>query len=305
MIMHRRLMFFIVLSLFAWVSHAEELSSLPLNTLRGVDLVHDADTFAVTYNFAEETKIESAVYTVNEDHIEVKFNGTNMASDKNQQTSNGVFREITTAPGQDNSIISKLYFKEKNVKPIAVDAIKLDSQGHNLVLKIENAAVVAAVKPSNKMPKIESLKEADIPVLANAKSNKPSSEVSSSRIIFGLFVILIMSVGLIYFSRWYAQRNKKSTDPNRIRILSQHYLGPRKSLAIVRVAGESLLLGVTDQNISMIKSLAMLDEEEAETGISSFKNTLMNSNREPVEDDFATQTVADKITSRLKGMRNI
>lgn len=147
--------------------------------------------------------------------------------------------------------------------------------------------------------------EANIPVLTSVKNAKSVSGVSNFRVIMGFVVIFAMSGGLIYFSRWYAKRNRKSQDPSRIKIVSQQFVGPHKSLAIVRVAGESVLIGITDHNITMLKSLAMLEDEEAETGISSFKNTLMSNQAQTDEEDFATQSVTDKITTRMKGMRTL
>lgn len=156
--------------------------------------------------------------------------------------------------------------------------------------------------------------EADIPVLTSVKSVKSASGLSSFRVIMGFVIIFSMSAGLILFSRWFAKRNRRSKDPSRIQIVSQQFLGTNKSLAIVRVAGESILVGVTDHNITMIKALAMLEDEEAETGISSFKNTLMSAQnvvqntstqKQPEDLDYATQTVTDKITTKMKGMRSI
>ena len=66
-----------------------------------------------------------------------------------------------------------------------------------------------------------------------------------------------------------------------IKVLSQHYLGPKKSLVIVRVAGESILVGVTDSNISMIKSLALIDDEVPVETPKNFADAL-NSEKAPM-----------------------
>jgi flagellar biogenesis protein FliO len=55
-----------------------------------------------------------------------------------------------------------------------------------------------------------------------------------------------------------------------MKILNHLPLGPKKYLTVVEVAGETLLLGVTDYSVNLIKSLALLDEDlepHAKTGI--------------------------------------
>ena len=92
--------------------------------------------------------------------------------------------------------------------------------------------------------------------------------------------------------------------------MTQHFLGPRKSLAIIRVAGETMLIGVTDHNISMIKSLSLLDEDEMDNiDVSkSFGDVLKTKSTEtPVavedDEDFAFAQIKDKISDKIKGMR--
>ncbi|MGE3758789.1 MAG: flagellar biosynthetic protein FliO, partial [Pseudobdellovibrionaceae bacterium] len=109
----------------------------------------------------------------------------------------------------------------------------------------------------------------------------------------------------------------KSPKQTQIKVLTQHYLGPKRSLAIVRVAGESVLIGVTDHNISMIKSLALLDEEIPEEVPENFNKAMLGTGATRVNfsdamtgdveegaEEFSIGTVKDVIRSRLKGMRN-
>ena len=75
-------------------------------------------------------------------------------------------------------------------------------------------------------------------------------------------------------SKWWSKKNTKSLGGTKIQVLSTHYLGPKKSLSIVQVAGESLLLGVTDQNINMIKTLSLIDDEVPATTPNNFENVI-------------------------------
>ena len=114
-------------------------------------------------------------------------------------------------------------------------------------------------------------KQSDLNSIAskpNAKvivMSKDNSKLSEDEIpVLGLFGL---TLGM--FTKWWKKRTEKSMDTNKIRIMTQHFLGPRKSLAIVRVAGESILIGITDQNINMLKSLSLLDED----GLDEVSNT--------------------------------
>ncbi|MCB0351283.1 MAG: flagellar biosynthetic protein FliO [Bdellovibrionales bacterium] len=118
-----------------------------------------------------------------------------------------------------------------------------------------------------------------------------------------MFIIALLAGGMLYFSRWYAKHNKVNTETTKIRVLGQHFLGPRKSLAIVRVAGETILIGVTDQNISMLKSLSLIDDEFPESVPNSFAKTL--SATEEDADDFVISSIKDKVSAKIKNMRNI
>lgn len=280
------------------------------NTLLGVEASNDSSDFTVTYKFLENVDEGIAKIKTQDNSIELAIENSEMATEKNLVAANGKFRDVITAKGENSSLVSKISLSENSETLITQDMVKVEAEGQNLILRVSNPTLspksVAVIPPEDIKNNI-SIKnnEANIPVLSSVKNVKAASEISNFRIIMGFMVIIVVSAGLIYFSKWFAQRDRRSKDPNRIKIVSQHFLGPRKSLAIIRVAGESLLVGITEQNITMIKALAMLDEEEIETGVSSFKNTLMDAQKKTHEDDFVAQSISEKITTKLKGMRTI
>ncbi len=102
------------------------------------------------------------------------------------------------------------------------------------------------------------------------------------------------------------KRNLKNKNTS-IRILTQHYIGPKKSLAIVSVAGETILLGVTDHSINMIKNLSLLDDEMPKDVPSSFSQTLNQAQAEEPDnvEDYTMKGVKEIIGERLKNMRNL
>ena len=110
------------------------------------------------------------------------------------------------------------------------------------------------------------LKESEIPVLTKTEEKKVEADSPYSRLIMSFIVIALFGAAMAMITRWWKKKSTKSLDNNKIRVVTQHFLGPRKSLAIVRVAGENILIGVTDQNINMIKSLSLLDEDQTTFG---------------------------------------
>jgi flagellar protein FliO/FliZ len=191
----------------------------------------------------------------------------------------------------------------------------------------EGAAVTAgatdAVAATTAL-KVDTRKESEIPL--NLEGKKKAAEDSSSlfRIVMSLAVLGVVGTGAFIFLRKYSVP-KASKHQTQIKVLQQHYLGPKKSLAIVRVAGESILIGITDNNINMIKSLSLLDDEVPEEAPQSFGKVLgtkgasfddeEQEEEAPVrrrakskdldsDEEFAISGIKDIVSKRLKGMRS-
>ncbi|MBX3016675.1 MAG: flagellar biosynthetic protein FliO [Bdellovibrionaceae bacterium] len=104
--------------------------------------------------------------------------------------------------------------------------------------------------------------ESEIPVKLDEKIVAKTQDASLRDLVLVFAVLAGFGVLAYLFISKFKYRNRKAQQFE-MKIMAQHHLGPKKSLAVVRVAGESLLIGVTDHHISMIKSLALLDEDEA------------------------------------------
>lgn len=154
--------------------------------------------------------------------------------------------------------------------------------------------------------------ESEIALNLDKAKKAPESESSGLRIFFSLAVLAAVAGGGYVFLKKYAVP-RAMKNQTQIKVLQQHYLGPKKSLAIVRVAGESILIGVTDHNISMIKSLALLDDEVPEETPHMFESTLKSytgtapqaSEASGDEEDFSFGGIKDVVAKRLKGMRSL
>ncbi len=155
------------------------------------------------------------------------------------------------------------------------------------------------------------LSEDQIPLKIETQVKQSETGSNSAKMMVSFAVVAMMLGAAYYLIRKYSVSNKAGVKSNmQIKILSQHYLGPKKSLAIVRVAGESILIGVTDQNISMIKALSLLDDELPQVLPQNFKDALsekteMLSEAETAEDDFTFAGLKTTVSQKLKSMRSI
>lgn len=199
-----------------------------------------------------------------------------------------------------------------------------DSVGVTAVENMEAAAVAEQASPALPATK-DTRKESEIPLNLDGPKKAASEGSGLFRILFTISILGLVGVGAFFFLRKYKipQAAKHQTQ---IKVLQQHYLGPKKSLAIVRVAGESILIGITDHNISMIKNLSLLDdevpeeaprhfgkvlggmdiqdEEEKATSVKTSKRSLA-SNDLDADEEFAISGIKDIVSKRLKGMRSL
>lgn len=220
-----------------------------------------------------------------------------------------------------------MYFQiqaEESVSVAAPPAVTDDKTQQEISAKEITANPIEPAKATEKVNSIANQKETEIPV--HLESNKKSLDETSPwlRMIGSLFIIGILAGAAWFYTKKMKYGNKKSSLAPEIKILSQHYLGPKKSLVIVRVAGESILLGVTDHNVNMIKNLSLLDEDVPEVVPQNFGNvfnskmneTIQETSQEKVKEnrnsknnendneEFSISGIKDVVTNRLKNMRS-
>lgn len=193
----------------------------------------------------------------------------------------------------------------------------------------------AAAKAESAVPSAVAAKsESEIPVQLDAKAVEKTANTSLRDFLLVFAVLAGFGLVAYLFVSKLKYKNKKAAQFE-MKILAQHHLGPKKSLAVVRVAGESILIGMTDHHISMIKSLALLDEDvpgaEAsdfragfESVFSSAKNAVSPSREtQPFEvtggtakvsryaeaagegEDFTISKIRDVVTRQIRQMKTL
>jgi flagellar protein FliO/FliZ len=105
-----------------------------------------------------------------------------------------------------------------------------------------------------------------LPSLACAEGNA-GQEFSFISSLLQMLAALAIVIGLILITRHFSGRIFKVLPANRfaskhIRLVETRYISPKKSLLLVEVGGEYLLLSSAGDNLTMIKQIDMLEEIE-------------------------------------------
>lgn len=75
----------------------------------------------------------------------------------------------------------------------------------------------------------------------------------------GLAVVVVLVWGSVAVLRRSSLGKQFSANTGRVRVLERSYLGPKKSICLVRIGQRALAIGVTESNIT---TLAHLDDED-------------------------------------------
>ncbi|MCM2280820.1 MAG: flagellar biosynthetic protein FliO [Bdellovibrionaceae bacterium] len=181
---------------------------------------------------------------------------------------------------------------------------------------VQVASGATASNPANK-PDVSKMNEKDIPVLESKPKAAKSGASMIARVLASLGVLLLLGLSVTIGLKKYTRRGNQKDTTTKIKILTQHHLGAKKSIAIIQVAGESILVGITDHSITMLKTLSLLDEEIPEETPRDFNSALGgfefdgddSVSRAPRgHDDFAMRglsDIRDSVSKRLKGLKQI
>jgi flagellar protein FliO/FliZ len=105
-----------------------------------------------------------------------------------------------------------------------------------------------------------------LPSLACAEGNT-SQEFSFLSSLLQMFAALAIVIGLILITRHFSGKLFKGLPTSRfvskhIRLVETRYISPKKSLILIEVGGEYLLLSSSGDNLTLIKQIDMLEEIE-------------------------------------------
>jgi flagellar protein FliO/FliZ len=117
-------------------------------------------------------------------------------------------------------------------------------------------------------------------------TGKPMEMIPSGLKMISMFAVVLGLMFLIFFGfKKYVLKNTAFGGGNKlVNILGTWFLGPKKNIALVEVAGEVLVLGMSQENITLLSSI--IDEEKIEEikNASGKGKISMGSNSTPAEE---------------------
>ena len=187
--------------------------------------------------------------------------------------------------------------------PTASDAVSEAETEPESVSPASTSTAATVDKP------ISAMAESEIPVKSEATGAVSSERSQWPRLVATAGLLIVILAGAMFFLLKYTKKKSILSQAPKMRILNQFHLGPKKQLMVVQIAGESMLLGVTDHNITFLKNLALLEEELPAQVPQDFKKTLDETTASATgstEDEYEYQglnEIRDRVSSRLKSMR--
>ncbi len=178
---------------------------------------------------------------------------------------------------------------DKSIEAIEAAANQLIAEGGRIEEKPQDAIKSEAAGIDAKAASGE-LKESEIPISIETKKAEKTEGNLVYRMIASLGVVLVVAGAATFAAKKWRHNKDKGGQKARIEIMHQLHLGPKKSIGLIRVAGEALLVGITDQNITMLKTVTLIDDELEGIMGKNFNNFL--------EDEFSIEDVRSALGPR-------
>ncbi len=165
--------------------------------------------------------------------------------------------------------------------------------------------------------------------LTGRKNNAEPMKIEKHNPLLSFWKVFLLA-GVIAFFAWVMKKNrfkinntvqkiakkKFGKDTKLVEVLTTHYLGPNKSIAVIRVTGKLFVIGITNESINLITQIHEDDEVFSEvdqsvgavsgtgTGAvadrsSGFSHVLSSESQKPVSN------VKAQIRSKLEGMKSL
>ena len=209
--------------------------------------------------------------------------------------------------------LNKKYKDHKTInKPVAVQAkqelvVESDTFKNNYPDKMKKASLTKNQQWKEDKKKLEkksnSVAKASFGFLnsGDKKLIKPGSLVESG---FKMVMTLSLVLGFIFllffgFKKYVLKNTVFGGGEKLIQVVSTNYLAPKKNISLVEVAGEILVLGISDQNISLLTTIREPERIEV------IKNAKGNDNGGNVWGKGISDEVAGKVSLATSNTKNV
>ena len=217
------------------------------------------------------------------DYVDTVISSSKAVSKKTQNTdvmgdkelANFLSRASEKMKRQEESLASAVKKEEPTIQEVETQSseIKVKRAGMGvapLVDQIKKAALsnsdedkkdVVLNKPKTK---ITTKDNTSFSLKDSRPTGKPMEMIPSGMKMISMFAVVLGLMFLIFFGfKKYVLKNTAFGGGNKlVNVLGTWFLGPKKNIALVEVAGEILVLGMSQDNITLLSSI--IDEEKIE-----------------------------------------
>ena len=222
------------------------------------------------------------------DHVEPVISSSKAVSKKTQNTdvmgdkelADFLSRASEKMKRQEESLASAVKKEEPTIQEVETQSseIKVKRAGMGvapLVDQIKKAALSNSdedkkdVVLNKSKTKITTKDNTSFSLKDSRPTGKPMEMIPSGMKMISMFAVVLGLMFLIFFGfKKYVLKNTAFGGGNKlVNVLGTWFLGPKKNIALVEVAGEILVLGMSQDNITLLSSI--IDEEKIE----EIKNT--------------------------------
>lgn len=242
--------------LIGWVrySMAEVAGQVLLND---IDVITSADNTRIELKF-EGTPGEY-VTSYRENFLQMELHDTYIKPPKQWiNVKDGFFKNVFVYQFDNKTVRARFYSSSGDAINIQ-DKIKFSNEGDRIVLLYNISGGVSAgssdsVVKSDTQP-LASVLKGDVTAKQLIPKTSGPPEIYGSFfkmiLVLGLLVSLLLVV-LYVVKRFFWKKMSKGGVDESIRVITSAYVGPKKSIALVEVAGERIVVGITNDNISML-----------------------------------------------------
>ena len=215
--------------------------------------------------------VESVIASSKE--ISKKTQNTDVMGDK--ELANFLSRASEKMKRQEESLASAIKKGEPTIQEVETQSseIKVKRAGMGvapLVDQIKKAALSNSdedkkdVVLNKSKTKITTKDNTGFSLKDSRPTGKPMEMIPSGMKMISMFAVVLGLMFLIFFGfKKYVLKNTAFGSGNKlVNVLGTWFLGPKKNIALVEVAGEILVLGMSQDNITLLSSI--IDEEKIE-----------------------------------------
>ncbi|MBI5194317.1 MAG: flagellar biosynthetic protein FliO [Nitrospirae bacterium] len=257
-----------------WVEYSIA-ESPALVLLKNVEVTSTAEVKKVELKF--DGVPNEFVPSYREEFVQVELNNTSVIPPKQWiNVKDGFFKNIFVYQFDDKTVRARFYTNGNAIN--LQDKIKFTNENDSIVVTYNVSGVQSAVPVAQNVQGDATAEHSESSADNNSENRVLAGGVkedaaarhltpipSAAPEIFGSFVKMIVVLGILialllvvlYVVKKYLWKKiGKGGKEDGIKVITSAYVGPKKSIALVEVAGERIVVGITPDNISMLTKVS-------------------------------------------------